>query len=148
MKYILITITALLLSSSVQASEEMETEFIERFKLFIQTENLSQENLKKVWLYEDTPTQEFVRSSAKLEATISRGIGSIQIIDIYPALKNGMAEPFEMEGDTYRINLTPYKMLEIEYVKKIEGGSAGWSYVIGESDGKLYLVGMKKQNQS
>ena len=58
MKYILITITALLLSLSVQASEEMETEFIERFKLFIQTENLSQENLKKVWLYEDTPTQE------------------------------------------------------------------------------------------
>lgn len=36
-------------------------------------------------------------------------------------------------------------MMQLEYIEKIEGGSAGWSYLLGERDGKLYMVGLTKQ---
>tara|TARA_B100000614_G_C14522971_1_gene483412 strand:- start:1362 stop:1505 length:144 start_codon:yes stop_codon:yes gene_type:complete len=45
----------------------------------------------------------------------------------------------------------PYKMLEIKYSTKIpveHGSKTGWSYVIGESEGQLYMMGLNEQIKS
>ena len=133
-------------ATHLPASEEMEKEFKERFRAFIEAGDVSRQALETVWLYEDTPTREFIRSQGKFESTIARGLETIEIVDIYPQMREGLDDPVQLEGATYVINLEPYGMLEATYRQEIEGGSDGWSYVLGKKDGKLYLVGLTERD--
>ena len=145
----IITILALFsIGLTCFASDEMEAEFEARFRALIESENVSMDTLKKVWLYEDTPTKQFIGTQGNFESTISRGLESLEIVDIYPMMVERIKKPMTIEETEYAINLEPYKMVEIKYKNKIEGGSSGWSYVLGKSEEKLYMVGLKKQIQS
>ena len=148
MKKIIPIITLLCIALSCLASEGMETEFETRFRTFIESENVSMNALKEIWISGDTPTKQFVETQGNLEATISRGLGSLEIVEIYPMMVDRIKKPMMIEGTEYVINLEPYKMLEIKYKNKIEGGSAGWSYVLGKHGDKLYMVGLTKQIQT
>ena len=145
MKEIITLITLFSIGLTCLASDEMEAEFEARFRTFIESGNVSMDALKEVWVYEDTPTKQFIGTQGNLEATISRGLDSLAIVEIYPMMVERIKKPMTIEGTEYAINLKPYKMLEIKYKNKIEGGSAGWSYVLGKSEDKLYMVGLKKQ---
>jgi len=145
MKKLITILTLLSLGLACFAAEEIETEFEVRFRTFIESGNVSMDALKEVWLYEDTPTKQFIGTQGNFESTISRGLSSLEIVDIYPMMVERIKKPMTIEGTEYAINLEPYKMVEIKYRNKIEGGSAGWSYVLGKSEGKLYMVGLKKQ---
>ncbi|CAA6697445.1 Unannotated [Lentimonas sp. CC19] len=145
MKKIITLITLFSIGLTCLASDEMEAEFEARFRTFIESGNVSMDALKEVWVYEDTPTKQFIGTQGNLEATISRGLDSLAIVEIYPMMAERIKKPMTIEGTEYVINLEPYKMLEIKYKNKIEGGSAGWSYVLGKSEDKLYMVGLKKQ---
>jgi hypothetical protein len=151
MKYILISITTLLLSLSCFASEKMETEFLKRFDALIQEGDFSKEKLNAVWRVQDTPPKLFTQTLDEIKTLKTQGIGESKFHEIYPAIKEGMSQPMEIEGKTYTPNLVPYKMVEIKYSKKISvenGSKHGWSYVLGESEGKLYMMGLKGQIQS
>lgn len=151
MKYILFSITTLLLSLSCFASDKMETEFLERFDAFIQKGEFSKEKLNAVWLVQDTPPKLFTQTLDGIKELKKQGIGESKFHEIYPAMKEGMSQPMEIEGKTYTPNLTPYKMVEIKYSTKIQvenGSKTGWSYIVGESEGKLYMMGLLEQIQS
>lgn len=145
MKKIITLITLFSIGLTCLASDEMEAEFEARFRTFIESGNVSMDALKEVWVYEDTPTKQFIGTQGNLEATISRGLDNLAIVEIYPMMVERIKKPMTIEGTEYAINLEPYKMLEIKYKNKIEGGSAGWSYVLGKSEDKLYMVGLKNQ---
>ena len=148
MKKIITILTLFSIGLTCFASDEMEAEFEARFRTFIESRNVSMDALKEVWIYEDTPTKEWIGTQGNLVATISRGLDNLEIVDIYPMMVERIKKPMTIEGTEYAINLEPYKMVQIKYKDKIEGASAGWSYVLGKSEGKLYMVGLKKQIQS
>jgi hypothetical protein len=148
MKNIITILTLFSIGLTCFASDEMEAEFEARFRTLIESGNVSMNALKEVWVYEDTPTKQFIGTQGNLEATISRGLGSLKIVEIYPMMVERIKKPMTIEGTEYAINLEPYKMLEIKYKNKIEGGSSGWSYILGKSEDKLYMVGFTKQIQS
>ena len=142
------SITTLLLSLSCFASENMESEFLKRFEAFIQEGNFSKEKLNEVWRVQDTPPKLFAQTLDGLKELKEQGIGETRFHEIYPAMKEGISKPMEVEGKTYTPNLTPYKMVEIKYSAKIplkNGSKTGWSYVVGESGGKLYMMGLREQ---
>jgi len=148
MKYILLSITTLLFSLSCFASEEIESDFLKRLEAFIQEGDFSEEKLNEVWLVQDTPPQLFAQTLDGLKELKKQGIGESRFHEIYPAMKEGMSQPMEIEGKTFTPNLTPYKMVEIKYSTKIaveNGSKTGWSYVLGESEGKLYMIGLAEQ---
>ena len=148
MKYILLSITTLLFSLSCLASEKMEMDFLERLEAFVSQGDFSKEKLNEVWLVQDTPSELFAQTLDGLKELKKQGIGESRFHEIYPAMREGMSQPIEIEGKTYALNLTPYKMVEIKYSAEIpaENGSiTGWSYVLGESDGHLYMMGLKEQ---
>lgn len=144
MKRILTIFTLLGLCLTCFGSEKMETEFEARFKAFIEAKNLKPDVLKEIWIIGDSPFSQIHGTQGSLEQTMARGISSFEIVEIYSGMKEGIMNPVEIEGETYQVNLKPYKMMQIEYVEKIEGGSAGWSYLLGERNGKLYMVGLRK----
>ena len=151
MKHILITITALLISLSSYASEKMETEFFERFEAFIEQGDFSKGKLNSIWLVQDTPPKLFSQTLDGLKELKEQGVGESRFHEIYPAMKEGMSKPMKLEGKTFISNQKPYKMIEVKYLKKtsVENGSkTGWSYVLGVFEGKLYMMGMKKLNQT
>ena len=146
MKKIITTIILCSIGLTCFASDEMEEEFEARFRAFIESGDVSMDALKAVWLYEDAPPMLFIGTQKKFESTISRGLGSLEITDIYPAMVELIKNPRAIEGVEYLGNLEPYKMLDIRYKNKINGGSTGWSWALGESEGQLYLIGFRKQN--
>jgi len=149
MKYVLISITALLLSLSCFASEEMESDFLERLEAFVSEGDFSKEKLNEIWLVEDTPPAMFDDTLKGLKKLKKQGIGETRYHEIYPSMKERMNQPMEIEGKTYTSNLAPHRMIEIRYLKKItsENGfdEKGWSYVLGESEGRLYMMGLREQ---
>ncbi len=151
MKHILITLTAVLISLSGYASEKMETEFLERFKAFIQQGDFSKGKLDSIWLVQDTPPKLFSQTLDGLKELKEQGIGESRFHEIYPTMKEGMSKPIELEGKTFISNPTPYKMVEVKYSKELplgNGSKTGWSYVLGVSEGKLYMMGLKEQKSS
>ena len=148
MKYILLSITSLLFSLGCYASEEMEMDFLKRLEEIISKGDFSKENLNQVWLVQDTPPKLLAQTLDGLKELKKQGIGETRFHEIYRAMKEGMSKPMEFEGKTYTPNLTPYKMVEIKYSTKIpveNGSKKGWSYVVGESEGKLYMMGLREQ---
>jgi len=148
MKYILISITALLLSLSCFASEEIESDFLERLEAFVSEGDFSKEKLNEIWLVEDTPPAMFADTLAGLKELKKQGIGETRYHEIYPSMKERISQPMEIDGKTYTSNLEPYKMVEIKYSTKIpveNSSKAGWSYVVGISEGQLYMMGLEKQ---
>jgi hypothetical protein len=148
MKYILLSIASLLLSLSCLASPEIESDFLERLEAFVDEGDFSKKKLNGIWLVQDTPPKLFAETLDGLKELKKQGIGEFRFHEIYPSMKKRMSQPIQVEGRTYKLNLTPYKMVEIKYSKKIpaENGSiTGWSYVLGESEGKLYMMGMEEQ---
>jgi len=148
MKKLITILTLLSLSLTCLASDEMEQEFEARFRAFIESGDVSMDALKAVWLYEDVPPRLFSGTQKKFESTISRGLGSLDITEMYPAMVELIKNPSVIEGAEYLGNLEPYKMLDIRYKNKITGGSTGWSWALGESEGKLYMIGHEKQIQA
>ncbi len=144
MKTIITIFTFLSLGLRCVASDAMEQEFESRFRAFIDTADVSMDALNEVWLYGDTPSKVFLGTQKNLESIVFRGLGSLKIVDIYPMMLERIEGTVTLEGGEYVINLKPYKMLEVEYTEKIKGGSAGWSYVLGEQEGQLYMVGLKR----
>ena len=148
MKYILVIITSLLLSLSCFALEEMESDFLERLDAFVNEGDFSKEKLNEIWLVEDTPPAMFADTLAGLKELKEQGIGETRYHEIYPSMKERMSQPMEIDGKTYTSNLEPYKMVEIKYSTKIpveNSSKAGWSYVVGISEGQLYMMGLEKQ---
>ena len=143
-KTLVILITLLFLVGSSLGSEEIEQEFIERFEEFIAAKDLNFRKLQEIWIPGDAPVMEFNSTQQDLQITMLSGIKEIQFIDIFPVIQKGIDEGIEIEGERYKVNLPPYKMLSIEYEKEIAGGSGGWSMVVGEKDGKLFLAGLEK----
>ena len=150
MKYILLSITTLLLSLSCFASEEIEIDFLERLEAFVGHGDFSKEKLNEIWLVGDTPPAMFADTLAGLKELKEQGIGETRYHEIYPSMKERMSQSMEIEGKTYASNSMPYKMLEIKYSTKIpveNGSKTGWSYVVGESEGSLYMMGLQEQNR-
>jgi len=149
MKKIITAIILFSLALTCIASEEIEKEFEARFKAFIENKSLNPEELDKVRMKADSPPQnQTLHSMRNFEQAMTRGISSIKLVEIYPMMKERVSKPIEERGVKYVLNIKPYKMLEVEYIEKIEGGSSGWSSLIGISEGKLYLAGFERQNQA
>ena len=143
-KILVILITLLFLAGSSLGSEEMEQEFIERFEEFIAAKDLNFRKLQEIWIPGDAPVMEFNSTQQDLQITMLSGIKEIQFIDIFPVIQKGIDEGIEIEGERYKVNLPPYKMLSIEYKKEIEGGSGGWSMVVGEKRRKTVPRGTRE----
>lgn len=148
MKLILLSVTALLIFGSCCASEEMEFEFLERFETFIQEGDFSKEKLNTVWLFQDTPPKPFTETLDQFKRLKEQGIGKSDFHEVYSRILEDIAHPIEIEGKKYLASPPPYKMVRIDYSKKDalddEIARTGWGYVLGEVEGRLYMIGFKR----
>jgi hypothetical protein len=138
-------------SSSPMSPEEKEARFVERFQMFIKNGDFSEQKIKDVWLFGDAPEAVRSRTISEFQKLKEQGIGETRFHEIYPKMLEGMKQPFELEGELYMPNLEPYKMIEVIYAEEIDvehGSENGWSMVLGESEGRLYLMGYERQIKS
>jgi hypothetical protein len=140
---LLITIIGLLTPAFLCANEKAEADLISLVRKIEASGNLT--TLSEVYLSEDAPLSMSMSTHKNFEAIITRGIERIGFIDIYPMMKERASKPMTIEGKEYSINVDPYKMLEVVYSKKIEGGSSGFQVIVGEKEGRLWIAGLKEK---
>lgn len=126
------------------ANEFLEIEFQERLFSFVENEDMSQKELLKVWNIQDSPFQERSSTFESLERMVLKKIKTIDFVDIDKKMALEMAKSFEIDGESYLINLTPYKRIVVKFNKVIKGASSSYSTIVGIKDEKLYIVDLKK----
>lgn len=127
----------------LQANEKSEADLIALVRKVEASGSLA--SLSEVYLSEDAPPSMSMSTHKNFEAIITRGIERIGFIEIFPMMKERASKPMTIEGKEYSINVVPYKMLEVIYSKKIEGGSSGFSVIVGEKDGRLWIAGLTEK---
>lgn len=140
---ILFAIIGLFAPALLHANEKAEADLIALVRKIEASGSLAP--LSEVYLSADAPLSMSMSIHKNFEAIITRGIERIGFIEIFPMMKERASKPMTIEGKEYSINVAPYKMLEVIYAKKIEGGSSGFSVIVGEKEGRLWIAGLKEK---
>ena len=138
---LLLALVGFLAPAFLHADEKAEAEFIALVREM--EASGSMKSVMEIYLPGDAPSDIALSTHKNIESIISRGIESIGFVEIYPNMKAGLTETMTIAGRDYVINVDPYKMLEVRYAKKIEGGSSGYSVVVGKKYGRLWIAGFK-----
>lgn len=138
---LLLALIGFLTPAFLHADEKAEAQFIALIREM--EASGSMKSVMEIYLPGDAPSDLALNTHRNLETIVTRGIESIGFVEIYPNMKAGLTEAMTIEGRDYVINVEPYKMLEVMYSKKIEGGSSGYSVVVGKKDGRLWIAGFK-----
>tara|TARA_B100001778_G_scaffold305811_1_gene284678 strand:+ start:291 stop:752 length:462 start_codon:yes stop_codon:yes gene_type:complete len=144
MKFI-IQLLFIFLTCHLHAQSEIETEFIERFKTFINGRDLSK--IETVYQKEKSVFEKTYRVSKNLESAMLRGVEGVEIE------KLNEDSPYwpksqKVTGASFEINANPpYWLLSVNYKKldnPIVGIGEGYSTILFQSGEKLYIAGFKE----
>jgi hypothetical protein len=135
-------ISLLLLSVIARADDAQEADLSARIRAIESARDMAL--LDTIFKGEDMPIKDCMALSHQFQLMIAQGIGSISYVDIYPVILEDIKRGITVEGQLYEPNVKPYKMIQIEYKDGIKNGSAGFSIVVGDRDGKLWVTGYRK----
>jgi hypothetical protein len=139
----LVLCLALFVASLAHASEALEQDLITRVRAIEESKDMAL--FEAVFQGGDMPMKDWVFQAKQFELMIARGIEEITFVEIYPAMLPDIQNGFTENGVDFIPNVKPYKMLEVRFKPGIKNGSAGFSVLVGERDGKLWISGLKKK---
>jgi hypothetical protein len=141
--HILPILTVIMSSAFGQISTKEEAAFLDQIQDIVKSGSLK--SLSEIYQPGDSPQREVLEVNQSFEALISRGLESAELIEIFPMMKESLLKPMQMDGKSFTLNVKPYKMIELKFKTKIEGGSSGFTLVVGERDGRLWIAGFNEQ---
>ena len=135
-------ITLLFLTCLARADDAQEADLSARIRALESKRDMAL--LDTIFKGEDMPIKDWMALSHEFQLMIAQGIDSISYREIYPVILEEIKNGIAIEGEHYEPNVKPYKMIEIKYKDGIKNGAAGFSIVVGERDGKLWVTGYRK----
>lgn len=138
----IIFIMSLLVASSTRANEALESDLAARIRAVEKAKDMAL--VDAVFKWEDMPTKECMALSNEFQLMVAVGIERITYEEIYPVILSEIKNGITLDGVRYEPNVKPYKMIQITYKDGIKNGSSGFSTLVGERDGKLWVSGYRK----
>jgi hypothetical protein len=125
----------------VAQDTEQEKDFISRLEAFQKAGDM--DKMTNIVWYDKSPEsfQEF--TTHYFESVVVRGIKSVK----YEPVPSALASPTSIDGKSYVPNLTPYKMVSVDYQTIVKNGSEGFSMITGIKDGKIFICGLKEKSK-
>jgi hypothetical protein len=135
---VLLLITAL---HVVAQDTEQEKDFISRLEAFQKAGDM--DKMTNIVWFEKSPESFTEFTTHYFESVIVRGIKSVK----FQPVPSALSEPASIDGKSYVPNLTPYKMVSVDYQTIVKNGSEGFGMITGIKDGKIFICGLKEKSK-
>ena len=137
----LVILTLIVAFHVVAQDTEQEKDFVSRLEAFQKTGDL--DKMTNIVWYDKSPEsfQEF--TTHYFESVIVRGIKSVK----FEPLPSALSASASIDGKSYVPNLTPYKMVTVNYQTIVKNGSEGFGMITGIKDVKIFICGLKEKSK-
>lgn len=135
----LITVLLFAAFHVVAQDNEQEKDFISRLEAFQKAGDM--DKVTNIVWFDKSPESFKEFTTHDFESIIVRGINSVK----FEPVPSALSEPASFDGKSYVPNLTPYKMVSVNYQTIVKNGSEGFGMITGIKDGKIFICGLKER---